>query len=183
MLLYGRSLALSGEHGEQKNVKQFTNALTWLKAMGCETDYASSAVDVNHQSIESVIHELSHAVVCRLCLEKDFKGPARHALDVDSLTERVAARVGPMRKWEQDRNEETSLAVGMVVLDALFIPYNKQKFINGVDWKTKRPHVLFVDQALRRPTTRRHARRILSYLRYLNNKPVPTTLDVRTAQD
>lgn len=148
----------------------FDNAIEQLKTMGCDAGYPSDAVEFEQQALESVIHELAHAVVCRMPLDRNPSAVERGKYDPDGLTQRIGNRIGPMPGWAQDRNEETALAVGMVVLDLLAIPYVKTNFIKGVAWKTKRRHRAYVDQALARPTTRRHARRILSYLRFLESR-------------
>lgn len=86
----------------------------------------------------------------------------------DGLTNRIGLRLSQMNRYQNDRNEEITLAVEMLVLDSIGVPYDPRVFVKGVDWKLReRNHYQQIRQALERKAPRKHANAILRYLRHL----------------
>lgn len=145
----------------------YTKALIRLAKYGCDLSATSGAVDTSNQQIESCIHELAHAIVARLPIDKD--APPIEKYDDDGLTNRIEQHIRRMKPFQKDRNEEITLAVEMLVLDKIGIPYDTEKFVVSVDWRTtNRNHVQQIQEARERKATRKHAQFILRYLHRLN---------------
>lgn len=122
---------------------------------GVEVGYTSPAVAIGARAVESVVHELAHAAVCRISLS-----------DLH-VTDEVAARIRDMSSRAADRNEAITLAVELVVLAELGILVRHVTLIRGVEWQgTTWPEQLDEVMEMRdRPSVRRHAAAILCFLR------------------